>query len=63
MFTEGFSERDQCDGRSALVLNFRGIPEGVTVTASLTGTGEATEVTVLEGDDQLISAIWPHSCW
>ena len=26
-----------------LVLNFRGIPEGVTVTASLMGTGEAME--------------------
>ena len=27
----------------ALVLNFRGIPDGVTVKASLTGTGEAME--------------------
>ena len=27
----------------ALVLNFRGIPDGVTVTASLMGTGEAME--------------------
>ena len=27
----------------ALVLNFRGIPDGVTVTASLMGTGKAME--------------------
>ena len=32
----------RCDD-DRLVLNFRGIPEGVTVTASLMGTGEAME--------------------
>ena len=50
MFTEGFSSAiravegaaDESDA-NALVLNFRGIPDGVTVTASLMGTGEAME--------------------
>ena len=54
MFTEGFNSAiravadvpddgdvDESDGNSVLVLNFRGIPDGVTVTASLMGTGEA----------------------
>ena len=49
MFTEGFSSAirakadDLDDLNSVLVLNFRGIPEDVTVTASLMGTGEAME--------------------
>ena len=49
MFTEGFSsairamEMDPEELNDALVLNFRGIPDGVTVTASLMGTGEAME--------------------
>ena len=56
MFTEGFSsairggradnattEVDESRESDELVLNFRGIPEGVTVTASLMGTGEAME--------------------
>ena len=53
MFTEGFNSAiravadlgttdvDESDENSVLVLNFRGIPDGVTVMASLTGTGEA----------------------
>ena len=54
MFTEGFNSAikvvandpatddvDESDGNSVLVLNFRGIPDGVTVMASLMGTGEA----------------------
>ena len=56
MFTEGFTSAirakandpatdmvDESDGNSVLVLNFRGVPEGVTVMASLMGTGEAME--------------------
>ena len=59
MFTEGFSsairggraddpattdvDESDSDDPDELVLNFRGIPEGVTVTASLMGTGEAME--------------------
>ena len=48
MFTEGFSSAITAvmamDGaKRVLVLNFRGIPDGVTVTASLMGTGEAME--------------------
>ena len=43
MFTEGFSSAIMDHGRQSLVLNFRGIPDGVTVTASLMGTGEAME--------------------
>ena len=56
MFTEGFNSAiravandaqtadvDESDGNSSLVLNFRGIPDGVTVTASLMGTGVALE--------------------
>ena len=42
MFTEGFSSAINAMN-DALVLNFRGIPDGVTVTASLMGTGEAME--------------------
>ena len=34
---------DESARNSSLVLNFRGIPDGVTVMASLMGTGEATE--------------------
>ena len=54
MFTEGFNSAiravadddgttdvDESDESSVLVLNFRGIPDGVTVMASLMGTGEA----------------------
>ena len=54
MFTEGFNSAiravandpdtdmvDESDRNSVLVLNFRGIPDGVTVMASLMGTGEA----------------------
>ena len=52
-FVEGFASALNDDDR--LVLVFRGIPEGVTVTPSMTGTGVATEVTVLEGADRLIS--------
>ena len=33
---------DESARNSSLVLNFRGIPDGVTVMASLMGTGEAT---------------------
>ena len=56
MFTEGFNSAiravaddpatadvNESDGNSSLVLNFRGIPDGVTVMASLKGTGEAME--------------------
>ena len=49
MFTEGFNSaitavEGNNDGRnSVLVLNFRGVPEGVTVTASLTGEGAPME--------------------
>ena len=56
MFTEGFNsairavaddpgtaDDDESYGNSRLVLNFRGIPEGVTAMASLMGTGEAME--------------------
>ena len=43
MFTEGFNSAINAVADDALVLNFRGIPEGVTVTASLMGTGEAME--------------------
>ena len=53
MFTEGFNsairavagadEDENSEPNSVLVLNFRGIPDGVTVMASLTGTGEAME--------------------
>ena len=55
MFTEGFTSAiravaddsdtapDESARNSVLVLNFRSIPEGVTVMASLTGTGEAME--------------------
>ena len=56
MFTEGFNsairlvadnadteEVNESDQSSSLVLNFRGIPDGVTVMASLMGTGEAME--------------------
>ena len=56
MFTEGFNSAiravaddpgtdmvDESARNSVLVLNFRGIPEGVTVMASLEGTGEAME--------------------
>ena len=42
MFTEGFSSAINA-AMDELVLNFRGIPDGVTVTASLMGTGEAME--------------------
>ena len=54
MFTEGFNsairavandpattEVDESDRNSVLVLNFRGIPDDVTVMASLMGTGKA----------------------
>ena len=54
MFTEGFTsairavandpdttEVDESDRNSVLVLNFRGIPDDVTVMASLMGTGTA----------------------
>ena len=34
---------DESARNSSLVLNFRGIPDGVTVMASLMGTGEAME--------------------
>ena len=56
MFTEGFNSAiravannadtddvDESVGNSVLVLNFRGIPDNVTVMASLMGTGEAME--------------------
>ena len=56
MFTEGFNSAitavadaeaedmvDDTARNSRLVLNFRGVPEGVTVTASLAGTGMAME--------------------
>ena len=56
MFTEGFNSAiravadddieangAESDGNSVLVLNFRGIPDDVTVMASLMGTGEAME--------------------
>ena len=55
MFTEGFNSAitavandpdtimNESARNSSLVLNFRGIPEGVTVTASLAGTGTAME--------------------
>ena len=56
MFTEGFNSAitavadddatgmvDESARNSVLVLNFRGIPDGVTVMASLTGTGTAIE--------------------
>ena len=57
MFTEGFNSAIRAvpddpettgDGQDesdiySLVLNFRGIPDGVTVTASMEGTGEALE--------------------
>ena len=58
MFTEGFNsaitavpddpmtmevDEDESDIDS-LVLNFRGIPDGVTVTASMEGTGMPMEV-------------------
>ena len=42
MFTEGFSSAISAE-HDTLVLNFRGIPDGVTVMASLTGTGTAIE--------------------
>ena len=35
---------DESARNSVLVLNFRGIPDGVTVMASLMGTGEATRM-------------------
>ena len=39
---EGDPDMDGAEtARNSLVLNFRGIPEGVTVTASLMGTGTA----------------------
>ena len=37
------ADGDESARNSVLVLNFRGIPDGVTVMASLMGTGEATE--------------------
>ena len=56
MFTEGFNSAiravaddaqtavvDESARNSSLVLNFRGIPDDVTVMASLMGTGEALE--------------------
>ena len=56
MFTEGFNsairavaddaqtaDDDESARNSVLVLHFRGIPDGVTVMASLKGTGEAIE--------------------
>ena len=57
MFTEGFNSAiravpndentspgmDESAGNSVLVLNFRGIPDNVTVMASLMGTGVAME--------------------
>ena len=57
MFTEGFNSAitavaeddmttmhvDETTRNSVLVLNFRGIPDGVTVTASLTGKGAPME--------------------
>ena len=36
-------DTDESARNSRLVLNFRGIPDGVTVTASMEGTGEALE--------------------
>ena len=49
MFTEGFSSAIRAKAldpdklNSVLVLNFRGIPDDVTVTASLMGTGTPME--------------------
>ena len=55
-FVEGFASALNDDDR--LVLAFRGIPEGVTVTPSMTGTGMALEVTDLTDDpNQLYRAI------
>ena len=55
MFTEGFNSAiravanntesavDESDRNSVLVLHFRGIPDNVTVMASLKGTGTPME--------------------
>ena len=52
-FVEGFASalRDT----DSLVVAFRDIPEGVTVTPSMMGTGMALEVTDLTADPQVIS--------
>ena len=52
-FVEGFASalRDT----DSLVVTFRGIPEGVTVTPSMMGTGMAMEVTDLTASPQVIS--------
>ena len=54
-FVEGFASA--LNDENQLVVAFRGIPEGVTVTPSMTGTGTAMEVTDLEADPPVISAI------
>ena len=46
-FVEGFASALNDDNQ--LVVAFRDIPEGVTVTPSMMGTGTATEVTVITG--------------
>ena len=52
-FVEGFASalRDT----DSLVVTFRGIPEGVTVTPSMMGTGTAMEMTDLEATPMVIS--------
>ena len=52
-FVEGFASalRDT----DSLVVTFRGIPEGVTVTPSMMGTGMALEMTDLTASPQVIS--------
>ena len=52
-FVEGFASALNDDNQ--LVVAFRDIPEGVTVTPSMMGTGVATEVTVLMVDNPVIS--------
>ena len=43
-FVEGFASA--LNDEDQLVLNFRGIPEGVTVTPSMMGTGTALDMEI-----------------
>ena len=52
-FVEGFNSA--ITDMDSLVLNLRGIPDGVTVMASMMGTGTALEMTDLTASPQVIS--------
>ena len=56
-FVEGFASAHR--DTDSLVVGFRDIPEGVTVTPSMMGTGMALEVTDLELPHKLYRAISP----